>query len=124
MLSSLTRFVGIDGAQDTRDVAVRPTAEPWQGAYETARMHALVTQLETLGPALVMLAATGGFEGPLRAALAVPKGPVVRANPRQVRALAQAVGSLANTDRMEARVLAHCADAVKPVPRPLPEAAT
>src|SRR5262249_18483108 len=45
-------------------------------------------------------------------------------NPRQVRAFAQAVGILAKTDRIDARVLAHFAEAVKPVPRTLPDAAT
>ena len=123
-MSSLTLFVGIDVAQDTLDVAVRPTAETWQVANETVRMSALVAQRETMAPALVILAATGGFEGPLLAALAVTRVPVVRANPRQVRACAQARGILANTDRLDARVLAHCAAAVQPVPRPLPDAAT
>jgi transposase len=85
---------------------------------------ALVAQLATMAPALVVLEATGGFAGPLWAALAEAAVPVVRANPRQVRAFAQAIGSLAKTDRMDARVLAHCAEAVKPVPRALPEAAT
>jgi transposase len=93
-------------------------------ANETVAISALVAQLETLAPALVILEATGGFEGPLLAALAVTRVPVVRANPRQVRAFAQAVGILAKTDRIDARVLAHFAEAVKPVPRPLPDAAT
>jgi transposase len=72
----------------------------------------------------VLLEATGGFEGPLLAALAVATLPVVRANPRQVRAFAQAVGILAKTDRLDASVLAHFAEAVKPIPRALPDAAT
>jgi transposase len=123
-MPSLTVFVGIAVAKDTLDVAVRPTAETWQVANEAAGRSALVAQLETRAPTLVVLAATGGFEGPLLAALAVAKVPVVRANPCQVRAFAQAIGILANTDRLDARVLAHFAEAVKPVPRPLPEAAT
>ena len=122
-LSSLTRFGGLDGATATRDVAVRPTAETWQVAHATAGLSALVAQRETLAPALVMREATGGVAGPLRAALAVPRGPVGRAHPRQVRAVAQAVGSLATTARLDARVLAHCAAAGRPLPRPLPEAA-
>ena len=44
---------------------------------------------------------------------------MVRTNPRQVRAFAQAVGILAKTDRIDARVLAHFAEAVKLVPRAL-----
>lgn len=72
-MSSPTLFVGIDVAKDTLDVAVRPTAETWQVANETASISALVEQLETMAPALVILEATGGFEGPLLAALAVTR---------------------------------------------------
>jgi len=123
-MSSLTLFVGIDVSKDTLDVAVRPTAETWQVANEAAGISTLVTQLASMAPALVVLEATGGFAGPLLAAFAVAAIPVVRANPRQVRACAQAVGILAKTDRIDARVLAHCAEAVTPVPRALPDAAT
>src|SRR5262249_9600748 len=123
-MASLTLLVGIDVAKDTLDVVVRPTAETWQVGNEAVGINALVAQLATMAPALVVLEATGGFEGPLLAALAVAAVPVVRANPRQVRAFAQAIGILAKTDRIDARVLAHFAEAVTPVPRALPHSAT
>jgi transposase len=43
-------------------------------------------------------------------------------NPRQVRDFAKATGRLAKTDRLDAQVLAHFADVVRPEPRPLPDA--
>jgi transposase len=67
-MSSLTLFVGLDVAKDTLDVAVRPTAETWQVANEAAGISALVTQLAPMAPALVVLEATGGCEGPWLAA--------------------------------------------------------
>jgi transposase len=60
-------------------------------AHETVSINTLIAQLETMAPALVMLEATGGFEGPVLAALAVTRVPVVWANPRQVWTFAQAV---------------------------------
>jgi transposase len=46
--------------------------------------------------------------------------PVAIVNPRQVRDVrAKATGKLAKTDRIDAAVLAHFAEAVKPEPRPL-----
>jgi transposase len=123
-MSPVALFVGIDVAKDTLDIAVRPTAETWQVPNDTTGLSALVERLQALAPALVVLEATGGFEGPLLAALAVAALPVVRANPRQVRAFAQAVGILAKTDRLDAGGLAYFAEAVKPVPRALPDAAT
>jgi transposase len=46
---------------------------------------------------------------------------VVVVNPRQVRDFARATGRLAKTDRVDAQVLAHFAQAVRPSPRPLPQ---
>jgi transposase len=48
--------------------------------------------------------------------------PVVVANPRQVRDFARAPGQLAKTEALDARALAHCADVIRPTPRPLPDA--
>src|SRR3970040_2279963 len=50
--------------------------------------------------------------------------PVVVINPRQAREFARATGRLAKTDAIDAQVLAQFAEAVKPEPRPLPDAAT
>lgn len=117
-------FVGIDVAKATLDIAVRPTAETWSASNDATGLDALVTCLEALAPTLIVLEATGGYQGPLVAALAAAALPVVVVNPRHIRAFAQAVGSLAKTDRLDARVIAHFAEAVKPAPRPLPEAET
>jgi transposase len=123
-MSALTLFVGIAVAKETRDLAGRPTAEPWQVAHAAAGSNALVAQGEAIAPALVVREAPGGFAGPLRAAWAGAAVPVGRAHPRPGRAFAQAGGSLANTARLDARGLAHCAAAGNPGPRALPEAAT
>jgi transposase len=48
--------------------------------------------------------------------------PVVVVNPRHARDFAKATGRLAKTDPLDARGLAHFAEAVRPTPRPLPEA--
>jgi transposase len=58
------------------------------------------------------------------AALAAAALPLVVVNPRQVRDFAKATGQLAKTDVLDARAVAHFAEAVRPVPRPLPDAQT
>ena len=70
---------------------------------------------------LVVLEATGGLEQPVAAALAEAGVPMAVVNPRQVRDFAKAVGKLAKTDILDAKVLAHFAEAVRPEPRPLPD---
>ena len=84
----------------------------------------LVSQIVDIGPVMVLLEATGGLEVPLVAALAAAALPVVVVNPRQVRDFARATGTLAKTDSLDATVLAHFADAVRPSVRPLRDAET
>jgi transposase len=81
----------------------------------------LLSRVEALQPTLVLLEASGGLEIPLVAALANAHLPVVVVNPRQVRDFARATGKLAKTDSLDAQVLAHFAEAVRPDPRPLPD---
>jgi transposase len=117
-------LVGMDVAKATRDIAVRPTAATWSASHDATGIDALVTRLGTLAPTLIVLEATGGYQGPLVAARAAAALPVVVVKPRHIRAFAQAVGIVAKTDRMDARVIAHFAEAVKPAPRSLPDAQT
>ena len=118
------RFVGIDVSKAQLDVAVRPTGKRWVLPYDETGIEGLIPQIVDLEPALVLLEATGGLELPLVAALAAAALPVVVVNPRQVRDFAKATGTLAKTDTLDAGVLAHFADAVRPEVRPLQDAAT
>ena len=58
------------------------------------------------------------------AALAAEAVPVVVVNPRQVRDFARATGKLAKTDALDAAVLAHFTEVVRPPVRPLRDAET
>ena len=117
-------YVGIDVAKAQVDVAVRPTGQRWVVSYDETGVGELVSQVKGLDPALVLLEASGGLELPLVAALAAAALPVVVVNPRQVRDFARATGTLAKTDALDAAILAHFADAVRPSVRPLRDAET
>ena len=117
-------YIGIDVAKAKVDVAVRPTGERWEVPRDEAGIPQLVSALKALGPAVVLLEATGGLELPLVAALAADALPVVVVNPRQVRDFARASGKLAKTDALDAAVLAHFAEAMQPPVRPLRDAET
>lgn len=114
--------VGLDVAKAAIDVAVRPARRPpWRVPYDEAGLTSLVESLAALAPAVVVLEATGGYEARVASALALAGLPVAIVNPRQVRDFAKAVGILAKTDRLDAGVLAHFGDAVRPIPRALPD---
>ena len=112
-------FVGIDVAKARVDVAVRPSGDIWSVDYDETGVAGLVDRLQAMGPAAVVLEATGGLEVPLASALAGAALPVVVVNPRQVRDFAKATGRLAKTDALDAQVLAHFAEAVRPPVRQL-----
>lgn len=80
--------------------------------------------MKATAPTLIIVEATGGIELPLTGALATAGLPVVVVNPRQIRDFAKATGQLAKTDALDAQVLAHFADVVRPTPRPVPDAQT
>ena len=119
------RFVGIDVSK-AQVGRLLSGLRGRDGPCPTTRpeLRGLIPQIVDLEPALVLLEATGGLELPLVAALAAAALPVVVVNPRQVRDFAKATGTLAKTDTLDAAVLAHFADAVRPEVRPLRDAET
>ena len=110
--------VGIDVAKAQVDVAVQPTGDTWTGPRSRGSLRRLRGWLAARRPTRIVLEATGGYERAVVAGLAGL--PVVVVNPRQVRDFARAHGTLAKTDRLDARVLARFAAEVRPPLRPQP----
>jgi len=120
-MADVTKYVGIDVSQQEHVVFIRPTAQRIVVANTPAGIDTLVEALRQQGPALVVLESTGGLEVPLVWALHVAGLPVVPVNPRQVRDFARASGVLAKTDKIDAQVIAHFAEAMQPIPRRVPD---
>jgi transposase len=112
-------YIGIDVSKQLLEVAVDQSDYHFRCPNDPKKFPELLAQLIDLRPKLVVLEATGGLEIPLLQALRSLKLPVVLINPRQVRDFAKALGQLARTDRLDARVLAHFAATVQPPVRPL-----
>ena len=119
----MERFIGIDVAKATLDIATLPEGETWTVTNDDPGIQTLAPQLVVLTPTLIVLEATGGFEATVAAALAHLGLPVVIVNPRQVRDFAKALGRLAKTDALDAAILAEFGQKVRPAPRPLPDEA-
>ena len=112
-------FIGIDVSKKLLEVATHESDYQFRCANKASAFPELIAELIALRPALIVLEATGGLEIPVTAALHAAGLPVVVVNPRQVRDFAKATGQLAKTDRLDARVLAHFAAAIKPPLRPI-----
>ena len=112
-------FVGIDVSKQLLEVAAHEHDYQFRCANKTSAFPTLLAELIDLQPTLIVLEATGGLERAVAKALDDAGLPVRVVNPRQVRDFARALGQLAKTDRLDARVLAAFAAAIKPPPRPI-----
>jgi transposase len=99
-------FIGIDVSSQTLEVASSSQAKTWQVANDAAGIEQLVDQASALTPALVVLEATGGYEFEAACALQAAGLAVAVVNPRTARDFARAMGALAKTDALDARMLA------------------
>jgi transposase len=114
-------FVGIDVSKDQLDVAIRPEEARFRESNNDSGIQALIGRLSSLQPQLILLEATGGYEILAAASLRQAGLPAHIINPRQVRDFARSSGRLAKTDKIDAAVLAHFAEALKPGLRPWPD---
>ena len=93
--------------------------EAFRVSNDDAGIASLVKRLKKLKPTLIVLEPTGGFEMLVVAELTHAGLPVVVINAKRVRDFARATGRLAKTDKLDAKVLAHFAAAVRPPLRSL-----
>ena len=115
------RFVGIDVAKSWVDVYVRPDGAAFRCTTDGEGLRELVRRVHPLAPRLIVMEASGGYESIVAVSLAQAGLPVAIVNPRQTRKFAEALGQLAKSDAIDARVIAHFAEAVRPMPRAIPD---
>jgi transposase len=117
--------VGIDVSKARLDVHVHPLGESFALGNDEAGVAELALRLVRLeGLLCIGVEASGRYEQLAVAQLAAAGLPVVVLNPAQVRHYAQAIGLKAKTDRIDARLIALFVEAVRPEPRPMPDART
>jgi len=112
---------GIDVASETLDLADFPNSMFDTFANDAEGIACIVQILQKQHVERIVVEATGGYEVSLVVALHEAKLPVVVINPRQARDYAHALGILAKTDRIDARVLARFAHDVQPPTRDFPD---
>ena len=113
-------WVGIDISKTQLDVAVGQAGETWSAGNDEMGIAKTVGRLQPLSPRLVVVESTGGLERSLIRALHPVGIPFALVNPHRVREFAKSLGLLAKTDKLDARLLARFAEAIRPVPSRLP----
>jgi transposase len=114
--------VGIDVGKATLDVYLFERDRMFSVPNEERAIAALIRRLSRYRLERIVIEATGRLEQPfVRAAIA--KGlPVVIVSPLKIRRFAGAIGQLAKTDEIDARLIARFAATLKPVAHPTPDA--
>lgn len=112
-------FIGIDISKTQMDVAIWDNEETWEFENEAAGWQEMVEKAKELNPSLIVVEASGGIEQRVVAELYLEELPVAIVNPTRVRNFARSTGQLAKTDKLDARLIAHFAQAVRPKVRPL-----
>lgn len=111
------QWVGIDVSQASLDIATRPGNEYWHESNQSAGWRQLSRRLSQLSVNRVVLESTGGLERGVVQHLQQAGFAVTVINPKRGRDFAKACGRLAKTDRIDAQVLAHFAEAIQPEPQ-------
>jgi len=116
MSNDLSQTIGIDISKANLDCHAHPAGAERQFA-NTAKGHkALIAWLGQWQVERIAFEATATYHRALEAALA--DWPCVKLNPERARRFAQATGTLAKTDRIDAMLLARMAATLQPPVRP------
>lgn len=114
MTTSLEVYVGIDVSKAKLDVATWGETKCLEVANSKRGIAKLVKQMLALGPKLIVVEATGGYEEAVVLALFEAGLPVALVSPQRVRQYARAKGLLAKTDQIDAQVLADFGKTLQP----------
>jgi transposase len=118
----MSLYIGIDVSKLHLDIATNLSTHTERIDYNTKCLRTLVRSLKRQKPQRIIVEATASLERRLISSLTDAGLPVVLVNPLQTRRFAQAMGTLAKTDPIDAHVLALYGERINPPIRPLPNA--
>ena len=113
-------YAGIDVCKAWLDVYLHPTGQSFRVPNAKEGIRLLCTELAGASVALVIVEATGKLHRLARRMLSQAGYPVAAVNPARPRKFAEAMGQLAKTDRIDARMLALYGAAIGPAATPVP----
>lgn len=111
-------YVGIDVCKDWLDVHVHPLGRRLRVANSRDGLKRLKRQLSGLAVELVVMEATGKHHRQAHRNLHAAGLPVAIVNPLRSRLFAEAIGALAKTDAVDARLLAILGESLTPAAKP------
>lgn len=115
-------YVGVDVCKDWLDVYLHPIGQTFRVANAPEGLKSLKRQIAGTPVALIVMEATAKYHRLAHRSLHAAGLAVAIVNPLRSRLFAEAIGQLAKTDRLDARVLAIMAESLEPkAAAPAPE---
>ena len=107
-------YVGVDVCKDWLDVYLHPVGQKFRVPNTAEGLKTLKRRIAKMPVALIVMEATAKFHRQAHRTLHAAGLAVAVVNPLRARLFAEAVGQLAKTDRLDARVLALMGQALEP----------
>ena len=106
--------VGVDTGKNQLDIYIRPLDIDFTVSNDEKCIKQAIKKLKKHTITRVIIEATGRLEQPFIMACADAKIPFVVANPVHIKRFADAIGQKAKTDKLDAQLIAHYDEAIKP----------
>lgn len=116
--------VGVDVSKVALDFHTLPNNQSFQVSNNKVGIKKAITRLTKLNPARIVIDATGRMETAFVRACVEAELPIAVINPLRLRRFACALGIVAKTDTLDAKVTATFAEMVKPTIRPINDEAS
>ncbi len=106
--------IGVDTSKHKLDIYIRPLAIYFSVNNDDKGIQQAISQINKHHPKRIIIEATGRLEHAFILACSKANLPFVVANPLHIKKFAGAIGRLAKTDQLDAVLIAHYGEAIKP----------
>jgi transposase len=110
----MSLFIGVDISSKHLDVAFGKSGTIERFDNTKDGIKSIIHKLKSLSVSIVAFESSGAYEKNLMYALMENEVPCAVLNPKRVRDFAKAMGILAKTDRLDAKVIAHFGEVMEP----------
>ncbi len=106
--------IGVDTSKHKLDIYVRPLDIYFSVSNDEKGINQAILEVNKYHPKRIIIEATGRLEHAFILACSNANLPFVVANPLHIKKFAGAIGRLAKTDQLDAELIAHYGEAIKP----------
>ncbi|MFT6910202.1 MAG: transposase [Oleiphilaceae bacterium] len=107
--------IGVDTGKTQLDIYIRPLDIFFSVSNDERGIKKAISEIKKHKPTRIVIEATGRLEHAFIIACSKANLPFVIANPAHIKKFAGAIGRLAKTDKLDAQLIAHFGEAIKPM---------